>query len=224
MYRVTFAVQHLIYILPQFLQCCVQYVISDRVITALGCRWLDKPLTKLPARNIYFIWYFCDNVILSFNIYSIEPDAKQQKYHCAFGHCGRGACRPVAITGVTILPHGLIIKSLKIIWRWHDDVINWKDFPRYWPFVRGIHRSTVNSPHNGQWRGALMFSFICVWINSWVNNCEAGDLRRHRAQKNELPWPSRKWQRNFGEAKIQNGRQRPYWKWNLKINGHGNPV
>ena len=28
----------------------------------------------------------------------------------------------------------------------HDDVINWKPFPRYWPFVRGIHRFPVNSP------------------------------------------------------------------------------
>ena len=25
-------------------------------------------------------------------------------------------------------------------------------FPRYWPFVRGIHRSPVNSPHKDQWR------------------------------------------------------------------------
>ena len=33
----------------------------------------------------------------------------------------------------------------------HYDVIKWKHFPRYWPFVRGIHRSPVNSPHNGQW-------------------------------------------------------------------------
>ena len=56
-----------------------------------------------------------------------------------------------------------------------------KHFPRYWPFVRGIHRSSVNSPHKGQWRGALMFSLICVWINGWVNNREAGDLRRYRA-------------------------------------------
>ena len=63
----------------------------------------------------------------------------------------------------------------------HDDVIKWKHFPRYWPFVRGIHRSPVNSPHKGQWRGALMFSLICVWINAWVNNREAGDLRRRRA-------------------------------------------
>ena len=42
-------------------------------------------------------------------------------------------------------------------------------------------RSPVNSPHKGQWRGALMFSLICVWINGWVNNRETGDLRRYRA-------------------------------------------
>ena len=63
----------------------------------------------------------------------------------------------------------------------HDDVIKWKHFARYWPFVRGIHRSPVNSPHKGQWRGALLFSFICVWTNGWVNNRSAADLRRNRA-------------------------------------------
>ena len=62
-----------------------------------------------------------------------------------------------------------------------DDVIKWKHFPRNWPFVRGIHRSPLNSPHKGQWRGAFMFSLICVWINDWVNNREASDLRRYRA-------------------------------------------
>ena len=60
-----------------------------------------------------------------------------------------------------------------------DDVIQWKHFPLYWPSVRGIHRSPMDSPHKGQWRGALMFSLICAWINGWVNNREAGDLRRH---------------------------------------------
>ena len=63
----------------------------------------------------------------------------------------------------------------------HDDVIKWKYFPCYWPFVRGIHRSPVNSPHKGQWRGALVFSFICASINGWVHNRDAGDLIRHRA-------------------------------------------
>ena len=63
----------------------------------------------------------------------------------------------------------------------HDDVMKWKHFPRKWPFVRGIHRSPVNSPHKGQWGGALMFSLICAWINDSVNNREAGDLKRYRA-------------------------------------------
>ena len=44
----------------------------------------------------------------------------------------------------------------------HDEVIKCKHFPHYWPFVRGIHRSPVNSPHKGQWRGALMFPLICA--------------------------------------------------------------
>ena len=46
----------------------------------------------------------------------------------------------------------------------HDDVIKWKHFPRYWPFVGGIHRSSV-----------------CAWTNGWTNNRETGDLIRHHA-------------------------------------------
>ena len=81
----------------------------------------------------------------------------------------------------------------------HDDVIKWQHFPRYWPFVRGINRLPMNSPHNGQWRGALMFSLICAWINGWVNNRAAGEFRRHRAHYdvtlmggvwfNSVQWP-----------------------------------
>ena len=75
----------------------------------------------------------------------------------------------------------LIMASLFLFhWVYHDDVMKWKHFPRYWPFARGIHRSTVNSPHKGQWRVALMFSLIYAWIRGWVNNREAGDLRRHQ--------------------------------------------
>ena len=45
----------------------------------------------------------------------------------------------------------------------------------------GTHRPPVNSPHKGQWRGDFMVFFIYAWINSWVNNSETGDLRRHCA-------------------------------------------
>ena len=62
-------------------------------------------------------------------------------------------------------------------WRRHQ----MKTFSALLAICAGIHRSPVNSPHKGQWRGALIFSLICVWINGWVNNREAGDLRRYRA-------------------------------------------
>ena len=56
-----------------------------------------------------------------------------------------------------------------------------KNFPCYWPFVRGIHQSLMNSPHRGQLHGTLMFSLICAWTNGWVNNRDFGDLRCHRS-------------------------------------------
>ena len=62
-----------------------------------------------------------------------------------------------------------------------DDVLKFRHFSRYCPFVRGIHRSPVNYLHKGPWRGALMFSLVYVRVNGWVNNCDAGDLRCHRA-------------------------------------------
>ena len=41
--------------------------------------------------------------------------------------------------------------------------------------------SPVNSQHKGQWRGALIFSLIWVWINGWINTRDAGDLRRYHS-------------------------------------------
>ena len=77
-------------------------------------------------------------------------------------------------------------------WLWFNDYllvpVDWfmmtssnDKFPRYSPFVWVIHRWPVNSTHRRKWRGALMFSLICARINGWVNNCEADDMRRHRA-------------------------------------------
>ena len=63
----------------------------------------------------------------------------------------------------------------------HAGVIKWKQFQRYWPFVRGIHQSPLDSPHKGQRRAALMFSLLSAWTNGWARNRDPGDLRRHRA-------------------------------------------
>ena len=69
------------------------------------------------------------------------------------------------LTGCTLHPHILGVAAVNMMTSSNGN----------------IFRSPVNSPHKGQWRGALMFSLICVWINGWVNNREAGDLRRYRA-------------------------------------------
>ena len=58
----------------------------------------------------------------------------------------------------------------------HDDVIKWKHFPRYWPFVQGIHPLTKASDAE-----LWCFLWSAPRINGWVNNREAGDLRRYRA-------------------------------------------
>ena len=87
---------------------------------------------------------------------------------------------------------------------YHVDVIKWKHFPRYCPFVRGIHRSPVNSPHKGQWRGTLMFSLICARTNCWVNNREVGDLRHHRSHYDVIvvQWPMHKLINNIGRYSL----------------------
>ena len=94
---------------------------------------------------------------------------------------------------------------------WHDDVIRWKHFPRYWSFVRGINRFSVNSPHKGQWRGALVFSLICDWINGWVNNREAGDLIRHRFYIDVTVMNGKQYTRSGGYFR---------WKFSLKWRYH----
>ena len=45
------------------------------------------------------------------------------------------------------------------------------------PFVMGIHRSPLDSPHKGQWRGASMFSLVWAWTNGGANNRDACDFR-----------------------------------------------
>ena len=68
--------------------------------------------------------------------------------------------------------------------KYHDDILKWKYFLHYWPFVRGIHQSLVDSPHKFQRCRALIFSLICAWTNGWVNTGDAGDLRCYHAYYN----------------------------------------
>ena len=61
----------------------------------------------------------------------------------------------------------------------HGDVIKWKRFPCYWPFVRGNPPVPDGFPSQRPvTRSFEVFSLICVWA---ANNRDAGDLRDHHA-------------------------------------------
>ena len=61
----------------------------------------------------------------------------------------------------------------------HDDIIKWRHSLRYGPFVweftghRWITRTKASD--------AELWFWSAPWISGWVNNREAGDLRRHHA-------------------------------------------
>ena len=62
------------------------------------------------------------------------------------------------MTGARLVAPAMSTRRRAPLFTYHDDVIKWKLFPRYWQFARGIHRFPVNSPHKGKWHGALIFS------------------------------------------------------------------
>ena len=106
-----------------------------------------------------------------------------------------------------------LLLSSFFISRWRHQMEN---FPRCWPFVRGIHRWPVNSPHKGPWCGSVMFSLMYDWINGWVNDREAGDLRRHRVHYDvtvmlqtfvisRAHWPLSPWEIKTTNKKENNG-------------------
>ena len=69
--------------------------------------------------------------------------------------------------------------------RWGGKISWWRHqmdfFPHYWPFVRGITGPRW-IPRTKASDAELRCFLWCasVWINSWVNNHEASDLRRYR--------------------------------------------
>ena len=83
----------------------------------------------------------------------------------------------------TRMRYGMCIVNIleEFAW-WRQQIFFSTHFMHYWPFVRRIHQSTVDSPHKGQCCGALMFSLVCTWTNVWANNWDAGDLRCHCTQ------------------------------------------
>ena len=79
-----------------------------------------------------------------------------------------------------------------------------------------------NSPITGEFPAqspvtrSFDVSLICAWINDWVNNCEAGDLRHHRTHYdvilmifNDIVWSTKS---NFDGFIIVKDLQNKIWK------------
>ena len=82
----------------------------------------------------------------------------------------------ISLRFTTWLTHGSLLVLLSNAW-WRHQM---ETFSALLALCAGNSPVPVNSLHKGQWRGALMFPLICAWIHDWVNNREAGDLRRYR--------------------------------------------
>ena len=74
-----------------------------------------------------------------------------------------------------------IFLTLSFIHNVHDDASKWNNFPRYWPSVRGTHRSPVNSPHKGPMTPSFEVCFMLGRTKYWANTRLANDLRSHAA-------------------------------------------
>ena len=88
-----------------------------------------------------------------------------------------GTVKPIPFFNKETFPFCSLLDASNCYTWWRHQM---ETFSALLAICAGIHQSPVNSPHKGQWRGALMFSLICVWINGWVNNREAGELRCYR--------------------------------------------
>ena len=105
-----------------------------------------------------------------FDVFDLCISCERQSHKCTLQWCQVNIMTPNHLftmnyfTELSVVPSILILPNIRVHRKWPglDDVIKWKHFPRHWPFVRGIHRSPVTSPHKGQWRGALVFSLICA--------------------------------------------------------------
>ena len=102
--------------------------------------------------NINFMWEVVENAISNTmlnnrKIILCEDITLKRKVHqceCPDHHwrCWSvSSTSPVMTRTVTLM----ILLFLCICPSIHDDVMKWKHFLHYWPFVRGIHRSPVNS-------------------------------------------------------------------------------
>ena len=109
------------------------------------------PITSWSVDNIYNRVLYCKSISINYNMHG---------WFLCWYHATGWVWWKSGLRAVAMWSSSSFTKSQ---WEIHDDVIEWKHFPRYWHCVREIQRSPVNFPHKGQWQGALVFSLFCAW-------------------------------------------------------------
>ena len=133
-------------------------------------------LALVPDRPLAMIWATDDRLL--WNHIKSHGCNKWTTKGC-YGRCSDTRPERWRSTYWTVFNYPIFISS--VITSTHDDIITWKHFRVTVLLCGEFTGSLVNYPHKGQWRGALMFFIICAWTNGWVNNRDAGYMRRHRA-------------------------------------------
>ena len=77
--------------------------------------------------------------------------------------------------------------------RLHDDVMTWERLHHYWSILRGIHRSSVDSPHNEPVMQGFDDFIVVLWRSCWPNGHVVGDLRRYYAHMTSMSLLCRGW-------------------------------
>ena len=108
---------------------------------------------------------------------------KYLQTQCILGNLRWAACDPWEFSLFSDVIDGPLHSALSAVSTVQRQVKWWRHQMETFPGLLAIcaGNSAGEFPHKGQWRGALMFSLVCVWINGWVNNRAADDLRRYCA-------------------------------------------
>ena len=135
---------------------------------SIGDRWI--PLTKGQCGNVYIAWRHRDAVSIQWRHDERDRFSNHRRPDGLLNRLFRRRSKKISKLRVNSW-------SLAFAWWRHQMEL----FSAFLAICVGNSPVPGEFPHKGQWRGALMFTMICTWINGWVNNGEAGDLRRYRA-------------------------------------------
>ena len=144
-------------------------------------RWIPRTNGQKSGKCFHLITSTWTDISLDMSNHQIDCDTEQ----CSIVHITR-LIHCVAAIKQTIFKRCRRVQCLLIYFMGQDCLVTEKTLLYTMTSSNGNNFSVTGPlcgefPNKGQWCGALMLSLICASINGWVNNHEAGGLRRNRA-------------------------------------------